>query len=81
MMGFLDASRLFADCWKLYKKYFGMDMTEDDWDKLVDMEMKRLWEKYQRKKFAKDLILAVADELGRIDRYKKARRKRDGQER
>ena len=78
MMGCREAARLFADCWGLYKKYFGADMTDADWNRLCNVEVYGLWEKYRREKFAKELVLDVVDEIGKMQGYKEARRKGNG---
>ncbi len=62
MMGFLEAARLFQDCWYLYRKYFGKSMVQEDWDFFMET-MNKLHKKYNRSEFAKDMLLAIAKEI------------------
>ena len=43
-----------------------------------NLEVYGLWEKYRREKFAKELVLDVVDEIGKMQGYKEARRKGNG---
>lgn len=77
MMNFLEAARLFSDCWYLYKRYYGRDMEEELCLVLMD-ETRALHEKYGKQPFAREMILAVIIELER--NYKvKGRRIKEGQ--
>ena len=64
MMNFLDAARLFQDCWRLYRNYYGRKMSEEDWEKSLD-ERSGLYKKYQTH-IARDMISVVIDEIERM---------------
>ena len=64
MMKFLEAANLFRDCWKLYRQYFAKDMSSVDWDKLAD-ETHKIYEKYRKETFAKDLLVVTINEIER----------------
>lgn len=66
-MGFLEAARLFQDCWYLYRRYFGEDMVQSDWDDFVKT-MDELYRKYNKVELAKDMLLAVEKELERMQK-------------
>lgn len=70
MMGFLEAARLFQDCWYLYRKYFGKSMMQEDWDDFVKT-METLYQKYNKAEFAKDILLAVEKEIEKSSGRKK----------
>ena len=65
MMGFLEAARLFQDCWYLYRKYFGKSMMQEDWDDFVKT-METLYQKYNKAEFAKNMLLAVEKEIEKM---------------
>ena len=67
MMNFLETARLFSDCWYLYKKYYGQEMEEEMWLALLD-ESRNFYEKYGRRFFAKEIIVALINEVERIDK-------------
>lgn len=64
-MGFLEAARLFQDCWYLYRKYFGKSMMQEDWDDFVKT-METLYQKYNKAEFAKNMLLAVEKEIEKM---------------
>ena len=56
---------MFTDEWKFYKKYAGIQQSEDErWQQLVD-ESGQLAKKYDNAKLAIALLLAAIDELER----------------
>lgn len=66
MMKFLEAAGLFADCWNVYRKYYGKELNDDICEKFIG-EMELLYEKYEKQRLAKELILAVIGEIERVD--------------
>ena len=71
MMGFLEAADLFHGAWKIYRQYFGSDMSKEDWDRLI-AEIDQIYEKCRKEEFAKDILVAVINEIERMDRRKKS---------
>lgn len=56
---------MFTDAWKFYKKYAGIQQSEDErWQQLVD-ESGQIAKKYDNAKLAIALLLAAIDELER----------------
>lgn len=63
IMNFTDAYHILKDVWKLYKKYAARKLTDAELESFtVDAQM--IYEKYKAP-FAKDLILAVIEEINR----------------
>lgn len=69
MMKFLDAARLFRGCWELYRKYYGQSMNKELWEQFI-AETEVLYQKCGKTDMAKELILAVINEIERIDKGK-----------
>ncbi|MDD3404093.1 MAG: hypothetical protein PHQ72_12185 [Hespellia sp.] len=74
MMGFMEAARLFEDCWKVYRKYFGRRLSESEWDELTEATSD-ICKKYNSQSFACDLLLAVISEIERINKAIKEEKK------
>lgn len=56
---------MFTDCWKLYKKYAGIQQTEDmRWEQFVS-ESDLIAKRYDNNRFVRDLLLATTQELER----------------
>ena len=56
---------MFADCWKLYKKFAGIQQTEDiRWEQLVS-ESDTIAKTYGNNMFVRGLLLATTQELER----------------
>lgn len=55
---------LFCDSWHLYRKYTLGELDEKELDKFIG-ESGELFQKYKRDPFAKDLLLAVTNEIER----------------
>ena len=56
---------MFTDCWKLYKKYAGIQQAEDiRWEQLVN-ESDSIAKTYGNNRFVRDLLLATTQELER----------------
>lgn len=55
---------LFCDSWQLYRKYI---LKEKDLDGFI-RESEELFQKYEQDPFAKDLLLAVTNEIERKSR-------------
>lgn len=75
MMKFLEAARLFSDCWDLYRRYYNKELSDDVCDKLID-EMSVLHKKYGKQRMAKEMLLAIISEVQDIDDVRR-RTKRD----
>jgi len=61
-VGFKQVFELFCDCWCLYRKYAVMDVNDKRLESLAD-ETGSLCKKYADHIFAKDMILAVLNEI------------------
>ena len=59
--------KLFCDSWQLYRKYIEKILNEDDLDRFIQ-ESGDLFRKYGQDPFAKDLLLAVTNEIERKER-------------
>ncbi|MDE7418223.1 MAG: hypothetical protein K2N44_18280 [Lachnospiraceae bacterium] len=56
---------MFTDCWKLYKKFAGIQQAEDiRWEQLVS-ESDTIAKTYDNNKFVRSLMLATIQELER----------------
>lgn len=56
---------IYNDVWFLYKKYLSCPGADEDWEKLKK-EAQEIVDKHNGDMFAKDLIYAVINELGRV---------------
>jgi hypothetical protein len=61
-----------TDCWKLYKKYFSVNLTDEVLQQIHD-EAVGLEKKYESHSFANAVIAAVVNELGDIWKRKHSR--------
>lgn len=68
-MAFRTVFNLFCDSWKLYRKYILTELNEKDLDEF-SQESGELFRKYGQEPFAKDLLLAVTNEIERKERAK-----------
>lgn len=64
MMAVRTVFHLFCDIWQLYRKYISKALNEDDLDGFIQ-ESGDLFRKYGQDPFAKDLLLAVTNEIER----------------
>ncbi len=64
MMKFWEAAALFSDCWHLYRKYYGQELSEEMCEHFIE-ETSVLYGKYGKQKLAKDMLLAVINEVER----------------
>ena len=64
MMAVKTVFNLFCDSWQLYRKYIAKALNTDDLDGFIQ-ESGDLFQKYGQDPFAKDLILAVTNEVER----------------
>ena len=64
MMAVRTVFNLFCDSWQLYRKYIAKALNEDDLDGFIQ-ESGNLFQKYGQEPFAKDLLLAVTNEVER----------------
>lgn len=56
---------MFTDCWKLYKKYAGIQQAEEiRWEQFVN-ESDLIAKRYNNSRFVRDLLLATTQELER----------------
>ena len=67
MMAVRTVFNLFCDSWQLYRKYIAKALNEDDLDGFIK-ESGDLFKKYGQEPFAKDLLLAVTNEVERRSR-------------
>ena len=60
---------LFTDCWKLYKQYSETDLRDKE---LMDftINVERLRVKYENNKFSNELLVAIINEIERIEKIK-----------
>lgn len=56
---------IYNDSWFLYKKYLICSGTDEDWEKLKN-EAQEIVDKHNGDMFARELIYAVINELGRV---------------
>ena len=64
MMAVRTVFNLFCDSWHLYRKYILSKLNEKVLDDLIQ-ESEELFEKYAQDSFAKDILLAVTNEIER----------------
>lgn len=57
---------LFCDSWSLYRKYILSKLNEKDLNGFIQ-ESEDLFQKYGQDPFAKDLLLAVTNEIERME--------------
>ena len=57
---------LFCDSWYLYQKYILSKLNEKDLNEFI-RESEELFQKYERDPFAKDMLLAIANEIERME--------------
>lgn len=69
MMSFRTVFSLFCDSWHLYRKYILSKLNEKDLDEFIQ-ESGGLFQKYGQDPFAKDLLLAVTNEIERKEKNK-----------
>lgn len=66
MMAVRTVFNLFCDSWHLYRKYT-LKQNEKDLDEFIQ-ESGELFQKYKQDPFAKDLLLAVTNEIERKEK-------------
>ena len=64
------AFNLFCDSWNLYRKYILKELKENDLNEFI-RESGELFRKYEQDPFAKEILLAVSNEIDRRERTKK----------
>lgn len=69
MMAVRTVFNLFCDSWHLYRKYILSKLNEKDLDEFIQ-ESGELFQKYERDPFAKELLLAVTNEIKRKEKNK-----------
>jgi|GEM_PF-1577242 len=80
MMAVRTVFNLFSDCWHLYRKYIVKALNEDDLDGFIQ-ESGDLFQKYgqdSQDPFVKDLLLAVINEIERVERERNISDKEKG---
>lgn len=64
--------KIYNDVWNLLKKYYGIRQDDDEqWEQLVK-DGDAVCEKYGNSKFARELVLAIVNELERMSKGVKA---------
>ena len=69
MMSVRMVFNLFCDSWSLYRKYILKELRENDLDEFIQ-ESGGLFRKYEQDPFAKEILLAVSNEIERRERMK-----------
>lgn len=64
MMAIRTVFNLFCDCWHLYRRYILRELNEKDLDEFIQ-ESGEVFQKYERDPFARDLLLAVTNDVER----------------
>lgn len=64
MMAVRTVYHVFCDSWQLYRKYIQKQMDDKAWEELIE-ETEKVYRKYGKEAFVKDLMLAVIDEIER----------------
>lgn len=64
MMAVRTVFNLFCDIWQLYRKYILSKLDEKELDEFVQ-ESGEIFRKYGQDPFAKDILLAVTNEIER----------------
>ena len=67
MMAVRTVFNLFCDSWQLYRKYILSKLNEKDLNEFI-RESDELFQKYEQDPFAKDLLLAVTNEIDRKEK-------------
>ena len=67
MMAVRTVFSLFCDSWYLYRKYILSKLNEKDLDEFI-RESGELFQEYEQDPFAKDMLLAITNEIDRIMR-------------
>ena len=67
MMAVKTVFNLFCDSWHLYRKYILGELNEKDLDEFI-RESGELFQKYDQDPFAKELLLAVTNEIERKEK-------------
>ena len=63
IMNFTDAYRMLKDVWNLYKKYVARELTDAEMESFI-VDAQVIYKKYETP-FAKDIVYAVIEEIGR----------------
>ena len=66
MMAVRTVFNLFCDSWHLYRKYILNKLSEKELDECI-RESDELFQKYEQDPFAKDMLLAIANEIERME--------------
>ena len=69
MMAIRTVFNLFCDSWQLYRKYITRELEEKTLDDFIK-KSGELFRKYEQDPFAKDLLLAVTNEIERKEKDK-----------
>lgn len=56
---------IYNEVWFLYKKYLGCSGSENDWEQLTK-EAQDIVDKHNGDMFARELLYAVINEIGRV---------------
>ena len=66
MMAVKTVFNLFCDSWHLYRKYILSKLNEKELDEFV-RESGELFQKYEQDPFVKDMLLAITNEIERME--------------
>lgn len=66
MMAVRTVFNLFCDSWYLYRKYILSKLNEKDLDEFI-RKSGELFKKYEQDPFAKELLLAITNEIERME--------------
>lgn len=66
MMAVRTVFNLFCDSWQLYRKYITRELEEKTLDDFI-RESGELFQKYEQDPFAKDMLLAITNEIERME--------------
>ena len=60
--------KIYNDAWMFFKKYYGIRQNDDEqWEQLVK-DGDAVCEKYGNSKFARELVLAIINELQKLSK-------------
>lgn len=76
MMAVRVVFSLFCESWNLYRKYILTELNEDELDSFTE-EADKIFKKYDQTPMAKDLILAVINEIERKEKKRKDADRKD----
>lgn len=79
MMAVRTAFNFFCDCWYLYRKYIPAELNEKAMDEFVEASQD-IFRKYEQEPLAKDILLAISNEVDRISKQTKGEKNSHGKD-